>query len=98
MPLDAVRCMQSKFLRPVPLSRSCMTGIAALQVDDMCEFGSVARAAHSDQGLPICAWFLAGFSLGGLTAAHVAVREQEQWQGLVLVGGCMWVRMTIITQ
>eukprot|EP00878_Enallax_costatus_P017507 GHUV01018390.1.p1 GENE.GHUV01018390.1~~GHUV01018390.1.p1 ORF type:complete len:225 (+),score=74.40 GHUV01018390.1:834-1508(+) len=75
-----------------------MTGTAALQVDDMFEFGSVARAAHSDQGLPMCAWFLAGFSLGGLTAAHVALREQEQWQGLVLVGGCMWVRMTIITQ
>lgn len=69
-----------------------------LQVDDMCQFGSVARAAHADQGLPACPWFLAGFSLGGLTAAHVALREQEQWQGLVLVAGCMWVRMTLVTQ
>jgi alpha-beta hydrolase superfamily lysophospholipase len=43
-------------------------------------------------------WLLAGFSLGGLTAAHAALRKQQAWAGLVLVSACMWVRMTLLTQ
>jgi pimeloyl-ACP methyl ester carboxylesterase len=69
-----------------------------LQVDDLCQFAAAARTHHASSGLPSVPWFLAGFSLGGLTAALAALRKQQAWQGIVLVSACMWVRMTLLTR
>lgn len=69
-----------------------------LQVDDLCQFAAVARTHHASSGLPQVPWLLAGFSLGGLTAALAALRKPQAWAGLVLVSACMWVRMTPLTR
>uniref|UniRef100_A0A383VAU1 Serine aminopeptidase S33 domain-containing protein n=1 Tax=Tetradesmus obliquus TaxID=3088 RepID=A0A383VAU1_TETOB len=67
-------------------------------VDDLCQFAAVARTHHANSGLPQVPWLLAGFSLGGLTAALAALRKPQAWCGLVLVSACMWVRMTPLTR
>jgi predicted esterase len=72
---------------------------AVLQVDDMCSFAEDARQRHAAattnssssnasapaNTVPAVPWLLGGYSIGGLTAAHTALRQQGQWLGLVLV-------------
>jgi alpha-beta hydrolase superfamily lysophospholipase len=86
----------------VHLKRLCPRNLTArsatLQVDDLCQLSALARTHHASSGHPPVPWFLAGFSLGGLTAALAALRKQQAWQGIVLVSACMWVRMTLMTR
>ena len=51
-----------------------------MQVDDLILFASKVRELYSSK-TPM---FLGGHSMGSLASIHVALRDQAQWDGLVL--------------
>ncbi len=65
-----------------------------MQIDDLYAYVDVVEKAHPElSGLP---FFLGGGSLGGLIAAHAALRSQAKWAGLVLQSPALDVEWTLV--
>lgn len=76
-------------------------------VDDACDVAAFCQRTHGggssnsssgDTGagdarsLP-STWFVGGYSLGGLVAAHAVMRQPTSWAGLLLVAAALGVKM-----
>lgn len=62
-----------------------------MQVDDSEAYARSTRARY-DPGLPC---FSAGQSMGGLIAAHLVLRDQAAWAGLILCSAAIDVEWNL---
>ena len=78
-----IQCVQTL----TALLRSDLTNV---QIQDAAEFANEVL-----QGQPSVPAFIGGQSLGGLISAHVALRNQSSWSGMVLCSAAMNIEWTL---